>query len=215
MLLKVTACLSGIAAILIFAEVLWRKKTLNGEYARKLVHILAGIFVASWPWLISWRAIQLLGLAILAGVLVNNKLKILHAINGLRTKFYSHCYYAVAITVCAAITTQKAFFAVAILTMALADGFAAIAGCAAGENWRYKIFGQTKTIIGSMIFWLTALCVLGTGVVLISNTVDFAHYQLLIIFLPPVLTVLENVAIYGTDNMVIPVAMIIALNLAR
>ena len=215
MLLKAIACLSGIAAILILAEILWRKKTLKGEYARKLVHILAGIFVASWPWLISWHAIQFLGVAMLAGVLVNNQLKILHAINGLRAKFYSHCYYAIAITACALITTQKAFFAVAILTMALADGFAAIAGCTLGKKWGYKVFGQPKTVIGSMAFWLTSMCVLGAGILLVGNAIDFGHYALLMIFLPPGLMVLENVAIYGTDNIVIPVAVLMALNLAR
>lgn len=215
MLLKVIACLSGIAAILVLAEILWRKKTLKGEYERKLVHILAGIFIASWPWLISWRAIQLLGVTILAGVLVNRKLKILHSTNGLRAKFFSDCYYALAITLCAAITTQKAFFVVAVLTMALADGFAAIAGCVIGKNWRYKVFGQVKTVIGSMVFWLTTMCVLGAGIVLIGSTIDFTHYALLIIFLPPILTVLENLAIFGTDNIVIPIAMLIALNLAR
>jgi dolichol kinase len=215
MLLKILICLSGIAAILILAEILWRHKILKGEYERKLVHILAGIFIAFWPWLISWRTIQLLGLAILAGVLVNRKVKLLHATNGLRFKFYSDCYYAIAITICALITTQKAFFAVAILSLALADGFAAIAGCTLGKKWQYKVFGQTKTLIGSMAFWLVSMCVLGAGIILIGNNVDFAKYAMLMIFLPPVLTVLENVAIFGTDNIVIPVATVLALTLAK
>jgi dolichol kinase len=215
MLLKLTACLSGIAAILVLAEVLWRRKILKGEYERKLVHITAGIFIAFWPWLISWRAIQLLGVVILAGVLVNRKLKVLHSTNGLRMKFYSDCYYALAITVCAFLTTQKAFFAVAILTMALADGLAAIIGSTLGKNWGYKVLGQPKTIVGSMVFWLTSMCVLGAGIVLIGSTIDFTHYALLIIFLPPTLTALENMAIYGTDNIVIPVATLIALNIVR
>ena len=186
MLLKTVICLIGIAAILVLAEILWRHKILKGEYGRKLVHVLAGIFIAFWPWLISWQAIQLLGLTILAGVLVNYKLKILHATNGLRIKFYSDCYYALVITVCALMTTDKDFFAVAILMMALADGFAAIAGCRVGKNWAYKVFGQTKTVIGSMVFWLISMCVLGAGVVLIGNTIDFTHYVWLIIFLPPI-----------------------------
>jgi dolichol kinase len=99
--------------------------------------------------------------------------------------------------------------------MALADGLAAVIGSTAGKNWGYKVFGHPKTVIGSMAFWLTSVCVVGAGIVLIGNTVDFTHYALLIIFLPPILTVLENVAICGTDNIVIPVAVIIALNLAR
>jgi len=213
MLLKVTACFSGIAATLVLAEILWRRKILKGEYGRKLVHVLAGIFIAFWPWLISWRAIQLLGVIILAGLLVNRELKILHATNSLGIRFYSDCYYALAITICALITTQKAFFAVAILTMALADGFAAIVGCAVDKRWRYKVFGQTKTIIGSMAFWLISMCVLGAGILLVGSTIEFTHYALLIIFLPPILTALENLAIFGTDNIVIPVAVIIALRL--
>jgi len=213
MLLKVIACLSGITAILVLAEILWRRKILKDEYGRKLVHILAGIFIAFWPWLISWRAIQLLGVTILAGLLVNRELKILHATNSLGIRFYSDCYYALAVTVCALLTTQKSFFALAILIMALGDGFAAIVGCTVGKKWRYKVFGQTKTVIGSMVFWLISMCVLGAGVVLVGNTIDFTHYALLIIFLPPVLTALENFAIFGTDNIVIPIATLVALRL--
>lgn len=213
-MLKALILLFGIFIILVAAEVLWRKKILGGEAQRKFVHIFAGSFIAFWPWFVSWRAIQLMGAAMLAGVLINRRLKFLHSPNGLRVKFYSDCYYAVAIIICALLTTHKAFFAVAILTLALADGFAAITGRTVGKKWGYKVFGQTKTVIGSMVFWLVAMCVLGVGIALIGDSISFAKYALLVIFLPPVLTILENVAISGTDNIVIPIAVLIAFGLS-
>ncbi|HLB66329.1 MAG TPA: hypothetical protein VJJ78_01905, partial [Candidatus Saccharimonadales bacterium] len=60
-MLAVIACLAGIFAILVIEEIFYKRKILQGEYLRKFVHISAGSFIAFWPWLISWRAIQLIG----------------------------------------------------------------------------------------------------------------------------------------------------------
>jgi hypothetical protein len=65
-MLAVTACLIGIFALLIIAELLGKHRILKGEYHRKFLHIAAGSFIAFWPWLISWEAIEIIGLVMLA-----------------------------------------------------------------------------------------------------------------------------------------------------
>src|SRR5579862_211075 len=163
LMLSVLACLVGMFAVLAVAEVLWRAKILVGEYQRKFVHILTTSFVAFWPWLISWRQIQLLGLMMLAIVALNHTRETLHFSADLRKKSLGGITLALAVIACASLTSNKIFFAVAMLNAALADGLAAVVGTRYGAKWEYRVFGYTKTVLGTMAFWITSLCVIGTG----------------------------------------------------
>jgi phytol kinase len=213
-MLAVIVSLLGVLSVLLIDEFLWRRKLVHGELKRKLVHIVVTAFVAIWPWIMSWKAIQLIGIAMVLVLLVNRQLKILHYLGGIRQKTYGEVFLALAITTTALLTDNKVFFAVAMLQVALADGFAAIIGTKFGGNWRYKIFGHTKTIIGSMTFWIVSICILGVGLLPAHNAIPLNHYTVLLISLPPILTLVENFAALGTDNLAIPVVTIIALQLA-
>lgn len=63
----------GIGICLILGEILWRKRILKGEYARKFVHITSATFVAFWPLFLSNIEIALVSLLfIFALVLTKN-----------------------------------------------------------------------------------------------------------------------------------------------
>jgi dolichol kinase len=83
-----------------------------------------------------------------------------------------------------------------------------------GRKWSYKVFGQTKTVFGSMTFWIISLCILGIGLLPAHNLIPFSHYALLLVLLPPILTATENLAVWGTDNLAIPMIVLIALQIA-
>ena len=208
----VLVCIGGVAVVLALAELLWRQKILKGEEQRKFVHIVGGSFAAFWPWLVSWRTIQLLGMALLAGVLLNRYKKFSHFEDGARRESYGDIFSALAIILCATLTTEPVFYALAILHLALADGLAAVVGKRYGKRWSYKVFRQSKTVIGSMTFWIVSVCILGAGVLFASDLITFENYAILLIVVPPVLTALENLAVLGFDNIVVPVAVIAALN---
>jgi uncharacterized membrane protein len=65
-----------------------------------------------------------------------------------------------------------------------------------------------------MTFWLASLCILGVGLLFAHDIIAFNHYALLLILLPPTLAFLENLAVLGLDNVVVPVAVVLALQLA-
>jgi dolichol kinase len=213
-MLAVILSLFAVFAVLLVNEALWRKKTIHGELKRKLVHITVTTFAAFWPWVMSFKAITLVGIAMVIVLLVNRQLKLLHYLGGIRQKTYGDVFLALALTATALITNQKIFYMVALLHVALADGLAAIIGTKFGSKWQYKVFGQTKTVIGSMTFWLVSLCILGGGLLPAHLLIPVNHYALLLIFLPPILTLVENIAVLGTDNVAVPIAVIIALRLA-
>jgi dolichol kinase len=213
-MLAVFLSLLAVLSVLLLDEFLWRKKIIHGELKRKLVHIAVTAFVAFWPWLMGWKTIQLIGIAMVIVLLVNRQVKILHYLGGIRQQTYGDVFLALSITTAALLTSNKVFFAVAMLHVALADGFAAIIGTKFGRGWQYKVFGQTKTILGSMTFWVISICILGGGILAAHNLIPYNHYAMLLIVLPPILTLTENLAVWGTDNLAIPIVVIAALQLA-
>ncbi len=213
-MLAVFFCLAGIAAILFSGELLWRRNILTGERQRKLVHAMTATFIAFWPWIISWRAIQFIGLAMIVVVLVNRKIKRLHYLGNVRIEDYGDVFLAVAVTACALLTDVKIFFALAILQVALADSVAAVVGKKFGGPWRYKVFGQPRTVLGSMAFWITSLCVFGAGIPFAHDIITLHSYAVLLIVMPPILTAIENLSLIGLDNLIIPLAVLGGLHLA-
>jgi phytol kinase len=214
-MLKLLVCFAGAFLLLLIAEAGWRGKTLKGETHRKFVHITVGSFVAFWPWFISFRTITIIGVLMLVGVLLNRRLQVFHYAKNIERETYGDIFFALAIIAASLLTANKVYFALAILHMALADGLAALIGKKFGGPWTYRIRNQTKTLVGSMSFWVTSLCILGAGGLFSSSTISFEGYLILLILLPPVLTAVENLSSKGLDNLLLPIAAIAALNLAE
>lgn len=214
-MLAIIASLSGVFALLILSEVLGRKKILRGDLQRQFVHVTVGSYIAFWPWLVSFDTIAWLGIVVLAVVLLNRRVKLADFYSEVDRKSYGDIFYALAIIFGAVMTDEKIFFALAMLTMALGDGLANIIGQRYGKKWKYQFWGHTKTVIGSMSLWLVSVSVLGVGLLFAQELVDYSAYATLLLTLPPLLVLVENGAIWGLDNLVVPVAVLLALNLAK
>lgn len=214
-MLAVLFCLAGVLALLIISELLGRKKILRGDPQRQFVHISVGSFIAFWPWLISFKTIALIGAAMLAVVLVNYRVKLIDIYTDVKRRTYGDIFYALAIIFCALLTDEKVFFAIAMLTMAIGDGLANVIGQRYGKKMQYKSLGHSKTVFGSMAIWFVSLFILGVGLLFAHDMVDYSNYVLLLIFVPPTLVVIENASLWGIDNLAVPVAVLVALNLAQ
>lgn len=88
--------------------------------------------------------------------------------------------------------------------MGVADGFAALVGTLLNNTHRYKVLGHFKSREGTATFFisliiLTACAVIGG----LSPTVS----KMLI--LAALTTVLENVSVAGTDNLFVPLAVVV------
>lgn len=213
-MLAVLACLTGIFALLLISEILDQKKIIRGDQKRKFIHITCGTFIAFWPWLVSWQTIAWLGVAMLLVVLLNHKIRIVDFHSNLNRHTYGDIFFALGIVISALMTDSQVFFAVAILIMTYADSLANIVGREYGKGWGYNIFGHHKTVVGSMVMWLASLYILGIGLLYDYQSLSFASYTTLILLLPPVLVLVENFSPNGFDDLLIPVAVILALNLA-
>lgn len=197
-----------LAVVIVFAFLLmsewgWRKHWLHGEVGRKFVHINVGTFVAFWPYFLDWTEIRLLSLAFFIIVLGAMQLGAFKALGSVQRPTYGEVFFALSVGLLTLITSSKGVYAAAILQMALADGFAAIVGTKYGRENKYHLFGRAKSAAGSATFFVIS-CSLLIGYSLFSVT-GLPWQYILIGSIGA--TILENLAVLGFDNLLVPVAM--------
>lgn len=193
--------------ILVFAEYLSRLKQIHAELTRKLVHVAVGTFVAFWPFFLSWRQIQLLSLAFFVIVCLSIRLNIFRSIHAVKRSITGELLFAIVIGLLALIITDKWVFMVAMLHLSLADGLAAIVGLGWGDNNSYKVMGRDKSIAGSTAFLISSFCILGVYATFADSGTSFFT----LLWLPFVATAVENIAVQGTDNLVMPMVIAVVL----
>lgn len=197
-----------IAVLLVLSEVLWRAKILRGEAARKLLHIIIGSYVASWPFFLTKGQIELVSLALFVGVSISHRFKIFHAIIDIKRKSVGDLLYALGIGLTAFLAGSPWIFAAAIMHMSIGDGLAGLIGTSFGKKSRYKVLGQDKSIVGSTVFLVCSVAIL---YVIVPTHL---HVQLgyLIAVLPLAATLAENIGVLGVDNVLVPVLITLSLN---
>ncbi len=202
--------------MLLAAEFLWlSKRVQQAEVSRKFVHILAGVFIASWPFFIPFWVIQILSLLMLAGVFVSKKLQVFKSIHAVERPTYGEYLFPVGVLLAATFARSDWVYVAALLHLSLADGFAALFGTRSLKKRRgYKMFGQSKTLIGSLAFYVTSVLITAAVVAFEVPAYDAVAVGL-VIWLPLNATVVENFAVYGTDNVLIPALIVAVLNSLR
>lgn len=200
----------GIGILLLTTELLWKKKKLHVETARKIIHISSGIFIAFWPLWMSWKAIMAIcGLMFLV-ILVSHRLKLFNSIHGVSRLTRGELLYPVGIGLAAFIAPSTAFFWIAVMNLALADGLAAVVGRRLGILNGYSIFGHNKSVAGTTTCFLVSALIFGVGIQAASFVDYFPAFQALILF-PLIITGLENISWYGLDNFTVPMGVILLL----
>ncbi len=193
--------------VLLLAEYLARYKGVHSELTRKLVHILVGVFVSFWPFFLSWNTIKLLSAAFLVVIALSIKFNIFRSIHAVSRNVNGEVLFAVAIGMLAFIVSNKWMFAAAMLNLSVADGLAAIVGLGWGEGNQYKVFGHTKSLAGTLTFFFCSMAIMLLYVGFSNATAGV--FTLLL--LPIMGAVAENLAVSGTDNLVIPLLIGFAL----
>ncbi|MGH7157955.1 MAG: hypothetical protein ACREGD_02655 [Candidatus Saccharimonadales bacterium] len=197
----------GVLAILLLAEYLSRYKGLHSELSRKLVHIVGGIFVATWPFFLSWGQIQMLSLLALLAAVLSIKFNVFKSIHAVKRNAVGEVMAALFIGILAFICDDPWIFAAAMLHLSLADGLAAVVGLAYGDNNSYKVLGETRSLAGNAACFFASV-----GIMLLYVFVGGASVGVLtLVGLPMLVTVAENFAVKGTDNLIIPLLVALVL----
>lgn len=209
--MAIALSLGLILLLLVANEVLWRKKELEPETARKIIHITVGTFIAFWPLYMSWQTIQILSLALLAGVAVSYQFGVFGAIHNVSRRTGGELWYPVGIGLAAVTTVQPWIFTVAVLHLSLADGLAAIVGKKYGIM-HYRVGEHTKSIIGSFAFLVVSSALCMFAFIVLRD--ELPGISLAVFAVTPFLaTAVESISRHGLDNVLIPLAVVVALGL--
>jgi len=188
--------------ILLGSEWWWRKRIMHSEFSRKFVHITVGSFVAFWPFFLSWNEIRLLSLSFLVVIGLSKYFHVFRAIHSVQRPTFGELYFAAAVGLLTFVTQNEWIYMAALLQMSLADGFAAVMGVRYGKQ-SYLMFSHRKTLVGSLTFFVTSLAIL----------VGYSHFagaHLSLLFVAgaaAAAAVIENFAVAGLDNLLLPLAM--------
>jgi phytol kinase len=199
--------LVGVSSLVVLGEYLRRVHLFQAEVTRKFIHITVASFAATWPFFMEWNQIYLMSVLMLVGIGLSRSLHLFRAIHGVNRRTLGELFFAISIGMAAILSQNEWAFAAAMLVMGLADGFAALVGTLIDDTHRYKIFGHHKTREGTITFFFISLIVLAV-------CVSFGHLpvgigELLMIALAT--TVLENISVGGTDNLFVPLIVVILL----
>lgn len=203
-----------LAAILVVSELLWKKLKFHPEFARKLVHITCGTFIAFLPFWVPYKWVMVLAVAFVIVNLINRYTTFFHAIQAVRRKSWGDVLFGVGVLAVAFFQPDPWIFAMAILQVSLADGLAAVVGVTYGDkHGKYYLFSQPKSIAGSVMFLAASALILVFGFAMSGYFVDPLQLWPALIMLPLLLVCLENLAVFGADNLVLPLATLFVLNL--
>ncbi len=184
---------------------------MRGEYSRKFVHIVIGSFMASWPFFMEMRYVQYLAILFFFGVLLSAYLGIFNAIHAVRRMTLGEMLFPVGIFVAATFSQSIWIYVAAVLHLSLADGLAAIVGTRYGKQDTYRVFGYRKSVAGTLTFLVVSVAITA-WTVLLSPAGFGLEARSVLLWLPLAATVLENIGIYGIDNVMVPVLVVAWLN---
>lgn len=202
--------LGAFTVILVTAEV-WARLGAKPEWTRKLVHLGGGLIGLALPWLIESPWVVLILTASLSALfLLGERLDVMKSLHKVERKTRGSEYYPLAIWLVFVIAAdRKWLYVAAVLTLAVADAFAAIIGSSYGRH-RYEVEDEFKSVEGSLACFVVAFLVIVLPL-LFMTTLPRVTCVLSALLVAMLVTIFEAVSLRGTDNLFVPIAAVFVL----
>lgn len=187
--------LAVVLAAALGARRLWPQQR---ELSRKIVHIGAGFTVPLAWWLEIPRQFALPAAALATlFALVNHRSQLLPAVEDVDRRSAGTIAYGVSITLLITLgwPQQAQLISAAVLVMALGDGIAGLVG-ANLPSQRWRLFGQTKSLLGTAAMAMVSLLVLAS----LLRGVPWPS----LLAIAGAATALEQLSWGGLDNLSVP-----------
>ena len=112
-------------------------------------------------------------------------------------------YYSITWTILAYLFFDNmVVIAIGILAMSYGDGFASLIGFKYGKK-KYKIFGDKKSYIGSIIMFITTFTTMMIAILYYGILVT-SYLVLILVFIALIATLVEGLTPRGFDNLTVP-----------
>ena len=207
---SISIIIGWIAIVLLAATLCRHFFPTQKELSRKIVHIGTGPIIPFAWWLnIPADVAITASVLITVGLFINYQLKWLPAIEDIQRQSYGTVAYALSITILLILFWPQGAAAISagILVMAFADGFAGLIGRQI-KSPHWMILGQRKSVAGTITMALVGLLML----LLIAICNDMPIYPIKLIMITSLAVGLEQISIWGIDNLTVPISVAFAWN---
>lgn len=197
------------------------KYSKDNESMRKFFHVLHGIIVASLVIFAPLSVVIIVEVFFLMSMFVARYLyehfsrlpwvRYLGRTYNVNRVSYGDFFFPISVIIAAFIADTKWELAAAVLILGLADAAAALIGKRFGRNNSYEVFGQKKSLIGSAAFLAVTMVVVLTFAVF-SPVAPVSLNILAVLGVCLATTAAENLGVYGSDNLLIPIVSVLLLN---
>lgn len=198
------------------AELLYHFAKVYVEITRKMVHIGTGLITLSFPiFLETHWSVLILTVSFVVILGLSKKFNLLKSINGISRSSRGSILYPIIIYVTYWIYTlfdDVLFFYLPILILAICDPIAALTG----KKWplgKYRIFKETKTLMGSSAFFVS--CLILTSSFVIPLRESLLEIVCVTLFISLITTLVEAASQKGWDNLFIPLTVTASLLLSQ
>ena len=203
-LLGVILVSAWILILFALSEFLSRRKNIEAEKTRKLVHFGAGPIILSFPWLLhSSHTVGFLCVLFFCLLLLGKKTGWLQGVHSVQRSTSGAYLYPFAVWICFSLSNgDPLLFTLPIAILAIADAGAALVGKKHGRH-RYTVYEGERSIEGSLSFFLLAL-ILSLVFFFLAGVPTWPEMLFIAILLAVITTALEGISIFGLDNILIP-----------
>jgi len=209
--------LVGILILLIFNELNYRRLKIKGEVTRKFAHFTSTLAVVPFPYIFDshWYVLAL-ALIFFATLLFTQKIKQLKSIHDIERKSVGSYLLPLSIYTTFLISSlldNKFIYILPMLILAICDPMAAILGMNIKKNnGRIKIFGYklNKTWLGSGSFLVTSFVISIIALYFHREIFDLKTFWLAST-IAVISTLSELISWRGSDNLTIPISVLITL----
>ena len=209
--------LIGIAILLIFNELNYRRLNVKGEITRKFAHFTGTLATIPFPYIFSshWYVLVLAAIffAVLFATQYSKQLKSIHDIERKSIGSYLLPFSIYITFLISTLFENKFLYILPMLLLAVCDPMAAILGMSAKKNnGKIKLFGvkTEKTIIGSVAFLVTGFVISIIALYFHRAVFDLKTFWLaLLVALTGTLS--EIAGWRGSDNLSIPLSVVLML----
>ena len=209
--------LLGIGILLIFNELNYRRLKVKGEITRKFAHFTATLATVPFPYIFTshWYVLILAAIffVVLFATQFGKQLKSIHDIERKSVGSYLLPFSIYITFLISCLLDNKFLYILPMLILAVCDPMAAILGMSTKKNnGKIKLFGikTTKTVIGSCAFLVTSFIISLIALYFHRGVFDLKTFWLAMA-LALAGTLAELVSWRGSDNLSIPISVVIVL----
>ena len=183
--------------------------SLESEDSRKIVHVSSLLTVCTWPFFLENYGIYIICILFILINIYTKKAGMFKAVHTVRRATIGAEILPVGIMISTFffLPENRTSFIYGILIVCFSDLMAELVGKKL-KFYEYKIFGQKKSLGGSIAFFISTFLITSGMLVFLETDIIISHVMIISILL----CLVEAVHTFGLDNFTLPVVSSIVFN---